>query len=1101
MRTTSIIWLWPIIVTVGCGPETIYEDTSGPFYRDGREETRDAEDGVRLEALEVWVEGEERVPEAATGDSGDLIEAKDEGKPDGCMYCSPDKIAGKERVGCKVYTCENGCLIETWVEYMGACADPARCLRACTAGDTSPECGVCVCDAEDCSTKKCVSADVEARAEPDQDGCKAEKPCRTAVCAQVEQEGGGKAWQCAEGPDMPEDTACSDGDPCTLETRCQAGECVGVPMDCEDGNPCTRDWCEAPGVCQHGVTVGAACDDSDPCTLDDQCTSEGQCAGTPKPCPASGPCFRAWCDQGACVEEPLSAVPCDDGDPCSSGDACVAGACLGQRMVCEPKAPCLSAQAVDVGGECQCLETVRVGWCYFQVAGQGVCVEVGKTDPTGCFQCVASQEVTPHFLAGKPCDDGDPCTVGDLCSPTSKRCAGTPVLVDPTPLACQHPACDGQSPVVGVATDPGWCVHHGKCYPEGAGIGPCKVCAREGGTWKVMPVDTGTRCEDGNVCTTLDACDNEGECRPGWAYSCEPPAGGCATVACDGQGGCTEPKWIPTSGKCLVKWGGEYRCLAAGEGLPGTVCMVCDPTWNPFSLVPSPPGTACDPLDCCRQAGVCDGEGNCIAGPPASCDDGNPCTLDYCLPAMCPGIPGAPPACGHKPTTDPKACTDACGQVGTCVNGLCETPLPCNPCPPEKCDDWDPCTDDLCDLVTGSCTHVAKDCDDKDPCTRDSCVGGQCEHEPVSCDDGNPCTEDWCDSASGECLHEGVTGPACDDGERCTQTDQCEAGVCKGKPVACPSSGRPCHAPACDPATGQCIEKPMPDGSGCDDGNPCNAKDQCQSGVCLGLGACGGAVVFAGSQVVACEGVPLLGQTLTIQATVRWEDPSGPGAFQTIASLVGQDVAGKPHGVELLVGTSTSPSAGYCAPARRLVLRVVQHGQSYLVGYTAQAKVPVGEWTLVAVTIGSAGVAFVVGGQVVTGAVRCDTGAAVTILDLPQVPTLTASVGGVVGPDGGVSSGARMTVSDLTIWDVVVPPGPPSYAYPNLWCLFVAETSFEHHEVRPVLALRFNDEDQVPIQEGWAAGLCRLGLEPSLDPADPDFTWDAEPFRTGCPGS
>ncbi len=65
----------------------------------------------------------------------------------------------------------------------------------------------------------------------------------------------------------------------------------------------------------------------------------------------------------------------------------------------------------------------------------------------------------------------------------------------------------------------------------------------------------------------------------------------------------------------------------------------------------------------------------------------------------------------------------------------------------------------------------------------------------------------------------------------------------------------------------------------------------------------------------------------------------------------------------------------------------------------------------------------------------------------------------------------------------------------------MAETSFEHHEVRPVLALRFNDEDQVPIQEGWAAGLCRLGLEPSLDPADPDFTWDAEPFRTGCPGS
>jgi concanavalin A-like lectin/glucanase superfamily protein/beta-propeller repeat-containing protein/slime mold repeat-containing protein len=108
-------------------------------------------------------------------------------------------------------------------------------------------------------------------------------------------------------------------------------------------------------------------------------------------------------------------------------------------------------------------------------------------------------------------------------------------------------------------------------------------------------------------------------------------------------------------------------------------------------------------------------------------------------------------------------------------------------CNPGQCDDLNACTIDTCDPATGACLHAAVNCDDGDACTIDTCnPSSGCQHGPVNCNDGNPCTNDSCSSASG-CGHVFNTAP-CNDGDGCTQTDNCLNGACVGtNPVICPN--------------------------------------------------------------------------------------------------------------------------------------------------------------------------------------------------------------------------------------------------------------------------------------------------------------------------
>ncbi len=50
----------------------------------------------------------------------------------------------------------------------------------------------------------------------------------------------------------PDGEACDDGSPCTQQTVCVGGSCIkGTPVPCDDDNPCTTDSCGLPGGCTH----------------------------------------------------------------------------------------------------------------------------------------------------------------------------------------------------------------------------------------------------------------------------------------------------------------------------------------------------------------------------------------------------------------------------------------------------------------------------------------------------------------------------------------------------------------------------------------------------------------------------------------------------------------------------------------------------------------------------------------------------------------------------------------------------------------------------------------------------------------------------------
>jgi len=78
-------------------------------------------------------------------------------------------------------------------------------------------------------------------------------------------------------------------------------------------------------------------------------------------------------------------------------------------------------------------------------------------------------------------------------------------------------------------------------------------------------------------------------------------------------------------------------------------------------------------------------------------------------------------------------------------------------------------------------------------------------------------------------------GTACDDSNPCTLGETCSAGVCGGgAPFVCTPIDQ-CHfAGSCNPTDGSCSTPNRPDGTPCSDGNACTQVDACGGGVCLG---------------------------------------------------------------------------------------------------------------------------------------------------------------------------------------------------------------------------------------------------------------------------
>lgn len=213
----------------------------------------------------------------------------------------------------------------------------------------------------------------------------------------------------------------------------------------------------------------------------------------------------------------------------------------------------------------------------------------------------------------------------------------------------------------------------------------------------------------------------------------------------------------------------------------------------------------------CGVAGpVCSGGLSCVHGT-CECVPGGPCK-GCCDQNLC-----VPPGPGQS--------VSRCGTGG----------MPCI-----ACDDGDLCTDDTC-APSGGCVYTPEadgtKCDDGKYCTlKDACSSGVCTGTPRDCSslDG-ACSVGVCREAQKSCGSQPkLDGSQCDDGEYCTTSDVCAAGICGGKPRDCSSLSGQCVIGVCNEAKKACVTKNLVNGSTCDDGVFCIEGETCTGGKCGG---------------------------------------------------------------------------------------------------------------------------------------------------------------------------------------------------------------------------------------------------------------------------
>ncbi len=732
----------------------------------------------------------------------------------------------------EICTSPNPCFLRGRCDGRGTCVEDLQSQRNCNDGNP---CTSDLCDPAHSGADPKTGCYHEFNEDPcdDQDACTEQDRCQAGVCkgtpVACDDENPCTQDTCepkagCQYQSLPDESPCDDGNECTPKSWCSKGLCVGE-VNCDDQDQCTDDYCDLlEKRCKH-VRHTRSCNDGNPCTTADRCGEDGQCRGTPVICPSNA-CNDGACEviagKGVCTMKPKAVgSPCDDGNGCTTDDACSApgpdgtATCKGQAVTCAEKAD-----------DCN----------------EGVCIPV---DPQ-TYVCVANPKV------GKPpCEDKDLCTVGDYCQ-YGKCVAGAPKVCEPAVDACEQNLCDKATGECVLSLKPGTCNDGNACT-----VGDVCVAGTSPEDGPGKCVGTLIVCNDQNVCT-LDSCDPQVGCRfiPRIKECSNETGRACVTDAdCEGGGKCLEVTCADDGNPCTrdvctadgtCKHVGRFK--ECQDGRPCASDAECGMD-GPCGPVPC----ADDGLEC--TVDLCWWDGTCRHFQRLrACPDGVPCLAD----SECGGAPGSCQEVGPVPCDDRDKCTldDRCTLEGACKG----TPRDCTDYEtlPSGVEVKNVCTDDFCDQnnpladpATG-CYYVfnSNPCEDHDPCTRaEKCAGSLCDvcffghcTGPIlrDCDDKNPCTLDGCDQfhpgADGSgCWHENLPqGTICDDLNQCTHNDQCDGQAhCGGSAVDCDDKNECTIEVGCDPAIG-CLRRYAENGTTCNDANACTLGDRCFAGVCSG---------------------------------------------------------------------------------------------------------------------------------------------------------------------------------------------------------------------------------------------------------------------------
>lgn len=366
--------------------------------------------------------------------------------------------------------------------------------------------------------------------------------CLSGACAEAVCGDGfiGPAEMCDDGGTSPADGCSTDclfedgwictGTPSTCEPICGDG-LVRPGEECDDGNGAGGGCSSAclvelgwaclgePSAC-HLVTCGDGYSDA-PEVCDDGFTDA--CGTCNEDCSAAGQ--AATCGDGTVCEETES---CDDGftDACGTCNTDCSG--LGSGSTCGDGVRCPETEVCDDGVACGC-----AGDCLSSsgsTCGDGLlCARTETCDDGFADSCGSCNATCDGAGAGSTCNDGHWCPETESCD-DGNQTNGDGCNTDCTPSCSVDADCADGNP----CTVPTCDVANGTCLTVfadattvcRAATSSCDLPELCSGTASDCPADlvepAGTLCDDGNLLTTGDDCDDAGACAgtlpPGSAF-------------------------------------------------------------------------------------------------------------------------------------------------------------------------------------------------------------------------------------------------------------------------------------------------------------------------------------------------------------------------------------------------------------------------------------------------------------------------------------------------------------------------------------------------------------------------------------------------------
>jgi len=389
--------------------------------------------------------------------------------------------------------------------------------------------------------------------------------------------------------DQTDGASCDDGNACTVDDTCSAGQCVGGSnLVCDSTDACRTPACDPDiGCYTTEVEDGTAC---------------------------SAGCFEtATCQGGSCEVDPESAVVCPEPeDPCvdqlqcdSATGACTVTIFKATGTACDADDNvCTEELCTDTGA---CEATGEVNTCQ-EENDNNPCWTWSCSSKTGCYQTT--------FVEGVSCDDNNPCTYSDICTINEfdqELCVGEALPIDDG-NPCTDDACVGgtitHEPIDGLSCEVADCDQVGLCTGGQCEAPESCSCTPVDGGWSEW---------------TVGDCGGGGECDTGEALAtrtCTNPVPSCGGSECTGESSELQPCDL---GDCATDfWCDAGQCVEECTAIPGGWS---DWTWGPCS-VSCGGGVQIGTRTCDNPAPVCNGamclgdnqtEAPCNTDP---CDDG-----------------------------------------------------------------------------------------------------------------------------------------------------------------------------------------------------------------------------------------------------------------------------------------------------------------------------------------------------------------------------------------------------------------------------------------------------------------------------------------------